>query len=454
MPRRLERAHTRLASEQCENKPTSLCASRLCCGVLLVAALTISITVWMSACSSSSVETPASNRSNGPLYVNPSSVNFGNVTVGSSGGQSFVLTNTGSAAVTISQATILSDSFRVVGPVLPISVAAAQSVTVQLQFAPQAMGSANANMSVVSSASNAGITVPLVGTGTQGEISAVPSSVSFGNVVTGGSNSQTIRLSNPGNASVAVTQASASGVGFSMSGLRVPITITPGASVTFNAVFAPNSTGAASGSVSLTSSFPGSSMSIPLAGNGTTATRVSSVTPASLSFGDVAVGNTSSQNVALANIGNSSVTVSQVTVSGLGYGVSGVAPNTTLASGQSAILAVSLTPTSTGSATGTVTITSNASNSPTTVTMSGGSHLVVLSWTASTSAVVGYNVYRGTTNSGSYPSKLNSSLISGTTFTDSNVQSSQNYYYVVTAVDSDGIESVYSDRAFASIPSP
>ncbi|MHB8524802.1 MAG: hypothetical protein ACYDD2_01415 [Candidatus Acidiferrales bacterium] len=80
--------------------------------------------------------------------------------------------------------------------------------------------------------------------------------------------------------------------------------------------------------------------------------------------------------------------------------------------------------------------------------------MVDLSWTASTSVVVGYNIYRGTTNNGSYPVKLNGSPVPGVTFTDTNVLANQTYYYVVTAVDSNGVESAYSNQASATIPTP
>jgi fibronectin type 3 domain-containing protein len=43
---------------------------------------------------------------------------------------------------------------------------------------------------------------------------------------------------------------------------------------------------------------------------------------------------------------------------------------------------------------------------------------------------------------------------SGTTFVDGFVQSGQTYYYVVTAVDTGGAESVYSNQVQAIIPSP
>jgi fibronectin type 3 domain-containing protein len=80
-------------------------------------------------------------------------------------------------------------------------------------------------------------------------------------------------------------------------------------------------------------------------------------------------------------------------------------------------------------------------------------HSVSLSWTASTSpGVVGYNVYRGTISGGPY-AILNSSLVTGTSYTDTTVQTGQTYYYVATAVDGNRNESSYSSQASAIIPS-
>jgi len=54
---------------------------------------------------------------------------------------------------------------------------------------------------------------------------------------------------------------------------------------------------------------------------------------------------------------------------------------------------------------------------------------------------------------GSY-SKINSSLIAQSSYTDTSVQAGQNitYYYVVTAVNSSSSESLYSDPATVSVP--
>jgi fibronectin type 3 domain-containing protein len=83
------------------------------------------------------------------------------------------------------------------------------------------------------------------------------------------------------------------------------------------------------------------------------------------------------------------------------------------------------------------------------------SHSAILTWTASTDAVAGYNVYRGTNppgNEGATP--INSALIAAptTTYTDTSVVAGQKYDYVVTAVSASGVESVHSNEVTATVP--
>jgi len=80
-------------------------------------------------------------------------------------------------------------------------------------------------------------------------------------------------------------------------------------------------------------------------------------------------------------------------------------------------------------------------------------HSATLSWNASTSAVVGYNVYRGTTSGGPY-TMINTAPVASTNYVDLTVSAGQTYYFVVTAVDSAGVESVYSAEVVAVIPTP
>ena len=80
-------------------------------------------------------------------------------------------------------------------------------------------------------------------------------------------------------------------------------------------------------------------------------------------------------------------------------------------------------------------------------------HSVDLRWKASVSRVVGYNVYRSEMRYGPYM-KLNATPIRATVYSDGAVQAGHTYFYKVTAVDSKGQESVYSNQIRATIPSP
>lgn len=115
------------------------------------------------------------------------------------------------------------------------------------------------------------------------------------------------------------------------------------------------------------------------------------------------------------------------------------------------------TPAGTAGTTVNVTVTNPDNQSATLAqafTYQSVSHSVDLAWDASTSTdVIGYNVYRGTTHNGPY-TIVNTSLISGLVYTDNTVTGGQTYYYVATAVDSNHNESVFSNEAPAVVPSP
>jgi fibronectin type 3 domain-containing protein len=160
--------------------------------------------------------------------------------------------------------------------------------------------------------------------------------------------------------------------------------------------------------------------------------------------------------VTLSNTGNTNVQISQIAVGGVAYSLSGASAPVTLTPSQKLTFGVIFSPTVAGAVSGSVTITSNATGSPATITLSGTGvvsvpHTVSLSWTASTSAVSGYNVYRSTTSGSGY-TKLTASLVSPVNYTDSSVVNGTTYYYVTTAVDGTGTESAYSNEAVAVIP--
>src|SRR5438445_47213 len=183
----------------------------------------------------------------------------------------------------------------------------------------------------------------------------------------------------------------------------MPLTLAPGQKTIFSVVFAPASRGNITGSVSLVSNAPNSPTTIALSGIGVQPLQPQlSVVPPSASFGDVAVGTRNSQTITLINSGTGNVTISQATPSGNGFSMT--AP-LTLAAGQTASFSMVFASTTLGTATGNVSLVSNATNSPT-ISLSASSVQPIplartLSWNPSPSGV-SYNVYRGTQSGGSY----------------------------------------------------
>jgi len=190
----------------------------------------------------------------------------------------------------------------------------------------------------------------------------------------------------------------------------------------------------------------------------TPGSAILSATPASLAFGSSAVNTTATQSVTITNKGTASATITQDTVTGTGFST-GLTTPLTLGAGQSVTASVVFTPSSPGSLTGSFSLLANGAPLLT-IPLSGTgvtptAHSVDVSWAASTSASLqGYNVYRSTTSGGPY-SKI-SALLSNTTllFTDRTVLSGQHYFYVVTDVNTSGVESATSNEVAVTVPVP
>lgn len=296
-------------------------------------------------------------------------------------------------------------------------------------------------------------------------ISVAPASINFGSVPLGGTASQSVTVSNSGTSSLTITKASANAAGIAITGVSLPLVIEGGKQSTFNVVYSPKVAGALSAQVAIVSSISTTPSLVLLRGIGMASTAVLTSSASKLAFGSVTVGKTSVLNVILTNAGNSNVTISKVTVSGADYTATGVSAGMILTPGQSATLESTFAPRAAGSYTGSVTVVSTATDSPSAVTLSGTStavsssqqpatsHSVSVTWTPSTSSVAGYNVYRSTVSGGPY-TKLDSSVLAADAFTDTTVSAGQTYYYVVTAATSAGVESVDSTQVAVSVPTP
>jgi hypothetical protein len=312
----------------------------------------------------------------GQLTSNPSDVNFGSVQVGISQTQSLTLTNIGTSRLIITQATPSLAGYALTGLSYPVILDAGKSVSCNVTFDPQSAVTTSGSVAIEfhdrwGNTATYTLAVAVSGTGAPpGQATSAPTSLAFGSVAVGSTQSLSETVTNTGGSSVTISQDGISGTGFSLSGITTPVTLTAGQSTTFTVTFAPTSAGTFPGTTTITSNASNPSLSIPLSG---TAVGAAVLTPAptSLTYTNITVGQSSSQTETLTNTGGTSATVSAVTASGTGFIVSGITTPVTLTAGQSTTFTVTFAPTSAGTFPGTTTITSNASNPSLSIPLSG-----------------------------------------------------------------------------------
>jgi hypothetical protein len=382
------------------------------------------------------------------LGFNPTGLRFGEVVIGQSESLPVTVTNKSASGFTVSTLTATS-GYTVSHPALPFTLSAGQSLSLTITFKPTSSGTVGGKVTF-----NNLIALDVHGTGTS-PTSLIPNppSLAFGSVPNGSTAKLFVTLTNAKRGNTTVSSVTTNGTGFAVQGLPLPLTLTPGQSFTFTTTFTPQVAGQVSGTLQVMNSKNSSAAWVPLTGTGT-ATGQLSVSPASISFGNVTVGSTASQTGKLTAVG-SSVTITSGSSSSSEFSVSGISLPVTIAAGQSVPYSVTFTPQSSGTASGTLSFASNASTATESLTGSGVSvtqqHSVNLFWNPSSSQVNGYNVYRGSTTGGPY-AKLNSTLDPNTAYTDGTVASAHTYYYVTTAVNSSGQESSYSNQVQVSVP--
>jgi hypothetical protein len=284
-------------------------------------------------------------------------------------------------------------------------------------------------------------------------IALSPTTLAFGSVALGSSSTQKVTISNSGSATMTISGITVSG-DFTQSN-NCGSSLGKGASCNVSVTFAPTAAGSRTGSLSIADSVAGSPQEVALTGTGQSAGALTA-SPSSVAFGSVVVDSAVSKTVQLSNGSSASITISSASTSGPGFSISGLALPLTLAAGKSGSFTVAFAPTSSGNSTGSVSLVNTGATSPVTIALSGTgtapvAHSVDLSWSASSSTVIGYNVYRGTQTGGPYTA-INPVLQSGTSFADSTVASGKTYYYVVTAVNSNQVESTPSNEAVAVVP--
>jgi hypothetical protein len=322
---------------------------------------------------------------NGTLVASASAIAFGNVSVGQTASGTVLLLNESSAPLQITQLGLTGKSFSVAGQNnLPITVSTGATYSLNVQFVPAASGAASGQLTVTSNSSTGSATIiSLNGTGVAnaGDVATLvpsPGQVTFGNVSVGQTASATVLLSNQGSAPLQITQLGLTGPPFSVADQNnLPISVAAGGTYSLNVQFDPAASGTASGQLTVTSnSSTGNTTTIGLSGTGVAnATDVATlvVSPATVAFGNVSVGQTASATVLFSNQGSAPLQITKLSLNGQPFSFAG--QNNlpiAVAAGATYSLNLHFDPAASGSAAGQLTVTSNSSTGDTTVISLGG----------------------------------------------------------------------------------
>jgi len=299
---------------------------------------------------------------------------------------------------------------------------------------------------------------------TPGALSLSASSFDFKTVVVGQTGTQTLTISNTGQSAVQLTGLSVSNKQFTITGPAVPQTVAPAAILSYKVTFAPTAAGNATATLTIASDAKAAVGAVSLSGTGEKAFANLVLNPVSVNFGNQKLNTTTTQSVTMQNTGDISMTIQGITVAGASFGYSSISPGFSLAPNQQVTFQVWFTPKTAGAAAATVSFLSPSLSSAETLSLAGSgvssggtnpppptTHTVHLTWNASSSQIIGYRVYRSEVSGTSY-SALNGTTLTALSYDDSTVANGTTYYYVVTAVDASGNESVYSNQTTAVIP--
>ena len=375
------------------------------------------------------------------LSLSAASLDFGDVQEGAKSVRQLTLTSSGTAPVTVSSATIAGQNFQIVSATYPSGVSGwpatltpGQKVVLSVAFTPDAVDSFTGDLALSSDAQGGNVNVPLSGTGDAvpaANLTASPTSISFGQVAVGSKSSQPLTLTSDGNAPLVISAITISGSQFSGDVPSLPVTLQPGEQLKLTLTYEPTADGPASGTVAITSNDSSGPATISLGGTGTTATSPQlTVSPMTVDFGNVALNTTANKTITLTSSGTAVLTINSVDISGTGFTVSGANFPVTLNPKDSVTLQVKFDPQAAGDVTGKLTITSNSSTGATTVVELSGTGTITTTvpklQVSSTSLDFGDVTVGSTktlnlalTSSGTAPVTINSVTIKGAGFSDS-----------------------------------
>ena len=253
------------------------------------------------------------------------------------------------------------------------TVPAGSSCGVYVQFTPSQAGARSAYLSFNDSAPGSPHVALLTGLGLNptGSLEINPTSIPFGNeAVTTSTSTVSVLVRNLGNSVVNLTGVSSSLPDYVISSNSCTGTISAGSYCYFYVAFDPTTTGARNGTITVSSS-NATSQGVNVTGTGVTATKALAViAPATMDLGPVVLNNSQQRSFYIRNIGTQTVNLSGVT----GLSAPFTASNncgSTIAINTSCLIYVNFRPTATGTPSQTLSINSDATGSPQTLTVKG-----------------------------------------------------------------------------------
>ena len=224
----------------------------------------------------------------------PSTLTFASQAIGdSTAAQTLTLANTGNAALSISSIAISGTNASDFAQTNTCgnSVAASANCLISITFKPSATGTRVATVALTDNAPSSPQSVALTGTIATTAAEVSPSSLAFGNQQLGtSSGSQSITLTNTGNAALSVSNISISGANagdFAQTN-NCGSSVAAGSNCAVGVTFAPTAAGSRVATLSVADSAAGSPQVVALSGSGASAGV--SLSSTSVAFGNQAVG--------------------------------------------------------------------------------------------------------------------------------------------------------------------
>jgi Cep192 domain 4 len=212
------------------------------------------------------------------VMLGGASISFGSQPVGSTSGVQMVsLSNTGTAALTISSIAITgtnSADFSQTNT-CGASVAAGANCSISVTFKPTATGSRTASVNITDNASGSPQTISLTGAGTSPVVVLSAPNLNFaGQLLTTASAPQSVTLTNNGTAAltisaIAITGANSSDFSQTNTCPVSPATLAAAASCSISVTFKPTATGNRAAAVTISDDASGSPQPVGLVGMGT-----------------------------------------------------------------------------------------------------------------------------------------------------------------------------------------